>query len=273
VKDHTTRTNLAPMLYNEPFVAVFPSLVRELQGDVTAAAVLQHIHFRANSLDAVELDNLTFYPVSVENLAEQIGISPKQIKRVITKLRENDYLDVQQLGGIDRRNFYRVVMDSASSIGPSGTTPLVPNGTHGRDPNGAYVLSTNKNKEVVKEYIHADDPESDLQSITKPVDTPGFTEFWETYPLRTAKPAARKAFIKAIKNTPSRIIIVGAANYANDPNRDPRYTAHAATWLNNERWNDDPIPSRSEPPKSMQRTRDLMEWAAMEDQRLTEIMP
>ena len=114
---------------------------------------------------------------------------------------------------------------------------------------------------------------TDLQPITKPVDPPGFTEFWETYPLRTAKPAARKAFIKAIKNTLSGTIIAGAENYANDPNRDPRYTAHAATWLNNERWNDDPIPSRSETPKSMQRTRDLMEWAAMEDQRLTEIMP
>ena len=114
---------------------------------------------------------------------------------------------------------------------------------------------------------------TDLQPITKPVDPPGFTEFWEKYPLRTAKPAARKAFIKAIKSTPLETIIAGAANYASDPNRDPRYTAHAATWLNNERWNDDPIPSKSETPKSMQRTRDLMEWAAMEDQRLTEITP
>ena len=40
------------------------------------------------------------------------------------------------------------------------------------------------------------------------------------------------------------IIIEGATRYANDPNRHPSYTAHPATWLNAERWGDEPLPPR-----------------------------
>jgi hypothetical protein len=96
-----------------------------------------------------------------------------------------------------------------------------------------------------------------------------FSDFWIAYPLKTSKPAARRAFVKAVKNNNVELIIQGAKSYRDDPNRDPRFTAHAATWLNNERWNDDPLPDRSNSAgqRKMRRTEDLLQWAAMEDQR------
>ncbi|MEU2106447.1 hypothetical protein [Nocardia sp. NPDC019255] len=73
----------------------------------------------------------------------------------------------------------------------------------------------------------------------------GFSDFWAVYPRRQNKGAAVKAFAKAIKKAGLAEIIAGAQRYADDPNRDPAFTAHASTWLNGERWSDDPAPARA----------------------------
>lgn len=79
----------------------------------------------------------------------------------------------------------------------------------------------------------------------KPADPPHFVEFWEIYPRRSNRPAAIKAFVKASKVAELQTILDGARRYADDPNRVAQYTAHAATWLNGERWEDDPLPGRN----------------------------
>ena len=53
-----------------------------------------------------------------------------------------------------------------------------------------------------------------------------------------------KAWVKAIKKTTPEIIIEGADRYSKDPNRDPSFTAHPATWLNGDRWLDSPLPQK-----------------------------
>jgi hypothetical protein len=79
--------------------------------------------------------------------------------------------------------------------------------------------------------------------ITNPSDSE-FNLFWSIYPRKEAKGAARTAFIKACKKTSVESIIEGAKRFAQDPNRQPEFTAHASTWLNQERWSDTPLPSR-----------------------------
>jgi len=80
------------------------------------------------------------------------------------------------------------------------------------------------------------------QSIEQEHD---FEIFWTTYPRKAAKPRAREAWAKAILKADPEVIIAAAAAYADDPNRVQEFTAHAATWLNQERWNDDPLPQRT----------------------------
>jgi uncharacterized protein YdaU (DUF1376 family) len=76
----------------------------------------------------------------------------------------------------------------------------------------------------------------------KNIYTPDFERFWETYPLRVGKGSAMKAWVKALKKSNADAIIEGAERYAKDPNRDPSFTAHPATWLNGDRWLDSPLP-------------------------------
>jgi len=71
-----------------------------------------------------------------------------------------------------------------------------------------------------------------------------FEKFWNTYPIKVGKATAMKAWIKAVKRGTSLMIIEGAERYAKDPNREPEFTAHPATWLNGDRWLDSPLPPR-----------------------------
>lgn len=100
-------------------------------------------------------------------------------------------------------------------------------------------------------------PEPSLDPSLEPVEQPtpsridealtaGFDRFWEVWPRKAAKGEARKAWPAAVKAAGSIDVIVdGARRYRDDPNRDDRYTAHPATWLRAERWNDEPLPPRA----------------------------
>lgn len=71
-----------------------------------------------------------------------------------------------------------------------------------------------------------------------------FEKFWKTYPRRVGKQAARKVWDKARKTTSTDVILAAAERYRDDPNRSPQFTAHPTTWLNQGRWDDEPLPDR-----------------------------
>lgn len=92
-----------------------------------------------------------------------------------------------------------------------------------------------------------------------------FDAFWDAYPRKASKGAARTAWAKAIAKADADTIIAAAAAYRDDPNREDGFTAHAATWLNQERWDDEPLPSRTQASKSEARMRRNMEFLARLD--------
>lgn len=66
-----------------------------------------------------------------------------------------------------------------------------------------------------------------------------FAAFWSCYPKKVAKATARAAFGKALKRTTAETIVAGAQSYRDDPERDPDFTKHPATWLNGDCWDDE----------------------------------
>lgn len=78
-------------------------------------------------------------------------------------------------------------------------------------------------------------------SQPEPVDL--FEDFWKAYPKKAGKPAARKAWAKAIRKAPPEIIIERARRYAAwladaDAKTFRPHPKHPQGWLNDERWND-----------------------------------
>jgi hypothetical protein len=70
-------------------------------------------------------------------------------------------------------------------------------------------------------------------------EEPLFEGFWAVYPKKVGKGAARKAYRNALKRASHVEILAGAKAYAASK-PDPQYTAHASTWLNADRWLDEP---------------------------------
>jgi hypothetical protein len=69
--------------------------------------------------------------------------------------------------------------------------------------------------------------------------SPEFEAFWQEYPAKVAKPAAWKAFQVAIRKIPFDQMMPAVRQYRHEQERpNARYPCHPATWLNNERWND-----------------------------------
>lgn len=111
-----------------------------------------------------------------------------------------------------------------------------------------------------------------LNPSSSPLRGDDFQEFWQVYPRRAGKKAAEKAWTKAVKATPAAQILGGAARFRDDPNREQACTPHPATWLNQGRWDDDPLPTRLRPVSSRVQEQDdtLRRW---HDQAVAGQMP
>lgn len=79
-----------------------------------------------------------------------------------------------------------------------------------------------------------------------------WSEFWEVYPKRVGGAKAKESFIKAWTKH-GNIVLEGARRFAEDPNlpTDKQFIPYPATWLNQERWNDDPLPERKLSPEEV----------------------
>lgn len=117
--------------------------------------------------------------------------------------------------------------DKTDATGMQTVCETDANGMQNYAPEPEPVPEPPTSNEVVKPYVHL------------------FNNFWEIYPRKASKAEAVKSFTKAMKSNDAESIIAGAIRYANDPNRVDAYTKLPATWLNQECWNDAPLPSRT----------------------------
>ena len=78
-----------------------------------------------------------------------------------------------------------------------------------------------------------------------------FEDFWIAFPEKRAKAAARKAFARALKRATVQQIAEGLQRYRDTKPEDVSW-CYPATWLNQDRWLDEPappVPKRKSPQK------------------------
>lgn len=74
-------------------------------------------------------------------------------------------------------------------------------------------------------------------------DDPDFAAFWDAYPRKDDKGHARKAWTTALKRATAQQVITGAQRFAatcDRTNTERRFIPLPTTWLNGERWSDQP---------------------------------
>ena len=88
-----------------------------------------------------------------------------------------------------------------------------------------------------------------------PPDPGWFQQWWAIYWRKVSRKDAEKAFAKHVK-TEARFEQVMAATRAQAPmmmHREPEHRPHGATWLNAERWEDQPAPPVRKQPERQDR--------------------
>ena len=193
---------------------------------------------------------------SKKTLATDLHLSTPTVEASLLILQDIGCIEITARFHADGRqtsNLYRVLWEDPGAIffdAPleklGGDPPTFLDGDHlkklGGDP--PRKLGTNLYKEELRqieprqiESIHAKPRERSKLDIS-------FDEFWTAYPRRSGKIKAKDAFRKASKECDPSEIIAGAQAFADDPNRQEEFTPHPATWLNQGRWEDDPLPER-----------------------------
>ena len=173
---------------------------------------------------------------SQATIAKKASISVRTVQRAVNSLVRAGYLRMEKHAGgsascRDDRRPHRYTINLAKLRGGNTTT---------RKSRHDFEADNDTTPTPVTERLSR--PKK--HTIDPPLETPGFLDFWIIYPKKVAKKAALQAYEKAIKQTDPAVIAAGARRYAEDPNRHPSYTANAATWLNSERWLDEPLPDR-----------------------------
>lgn len=127
------------------------------------------------------------------------------------------------------------------SFNPSDMSPYIPSVNPSRNPS--------VNPSDTAEVNPIDTPYSLLPTPLLP--TPNsrpkpttysdeFEQAWGLYPLKQSKKKAAESFEKALKEVDLETLLEAIVRYRDDPNRNPKYTKHFTTWLNQGCWEDEP---------------------------------
>jgi hypothetical protein len=84
----------------------------------------------------------------------------------------------------------------------------------------------------------------------------GFEKFWEQYPRKIGKGAAKRAWTAAVRKVGAEPLVAAAASYSRQrEGQDAKFTPYPATWLNREQWLDVP-----DGPCVSERLRGIEQW-------------
>ncbi|MEO5313180.1 hypothetical protein PV772_03510 [Pseudarthrobacter sp. CC12] len=118
---------------------------------------------------------------------------------------------------------------------PSNKTPLQ------NHPQSVTQADAHEEQGEIDLDIPAKKPPLSKAALAKQI-AEDFTEWYEVYPKHIGRGAATNAYAKARKSgAGAEELMAGARRYAAErKGEDPKFTAQPATWLNQERWLDDP---------------------------------
>jgi len=179
---------------------------------------------------------------AIETLMRDTSLARNTVRKCINSLQTKGYISAHERWSNGRQlsNSYRMAMGwwEGSPHDHRGS----PNDRGGsiHAPTGGQQVTPNLSEEPIKQ---PNKPKIDLALIEA-----DFNEFWEHYPARPNNPRTRawESYKKARKEGASKeIIMAGVLAYARTrAGKDSEYTAMAATWLNQKRWEDDYGPAK-----------------------------
>lgn len=184
----------------------------------------------AKGLLAQLLSHTPGWAISQDSLARANKTGKDAIRTLIGELLSAGYLNRSTdrtrtekgyLGG-----FVYTTQDPTTSDYPTLDYPTLDNPPH---------KNTITKEEQLKEIY----PQAPLEE--------DFELFWNLYPKKVEKIAAKKAFTKAVEENSLEEVMAGVRQLVNDPNLPPKqFIPYPASWLNAGGWTNEPYPAREQ---------------------------
>jgi len=166
---------------------------------------------------------------SIATIARRARMTPRSAQRILRKLEADGSVEISTGSARSGCNQYKINTDTETprhSVTPDARVTPTPD-TRVTPPLTPVSPEPSLNHQL--------EPSEDISCANG-----GFAEFWERYPRRIGKAAARKAYAKAMNLAQHDDIMFGLSQQmASLTAREAQYIPHPATWLNQERWNDD----------------------------------
>ena len=178
------------------------------------------LSLKAIGLLAQIMTHVPGWNMSINSLASRNNVGKDQIRTAIAELEEFGYLTREQ--SREEGKFAETIWKTSDpSEKPLSDNPTTENPT---------IKNTIPKEDQIK---------NNERTLSE------FERFWEIYPKKTDKGAARRAFTTAIRKADVELIISKAKAYAEDPNLPQKqFIKYPASWLNAEAWNNPPLPER-----------------------------
>ncbi|GBC87213.1 hypothetical protein HRbin12_01215 [bacterium HR12] len=177
---------------------------------------------------------------SIDALARDCRMSRRAVQEAIRRCVEAGELHVEPNAGPNGTNRYWLHIDRGGCRFCTRADPApvqIPAGKLHPNP---------RNKNYPPESSRNPSGSSNSPPPTGDRLDDAFGEFWRLYPRKVGKRAARAAFERAARRASVDAILEGVRRFAADPNLPEKsFIPHPTTWLNQDRWEDEPLPPRT----------------------------
>jgi hypothetical protein len=178
---------------------------------------------------------------SIADIMRRTGLSRGAIHGAMREAGEIGELTIKHFAGPKLCNVYLIHVHTRSDSEPVQT--LNPVQILNRP---VQTLNSTRSDSEPKPHRTPKNPKSSRKPVNEPQAEADFASFWQAYPRKKGKAAARKAW-KAAKNLPDTDALRAAIKQQTKSEQwsNPRFIPYPATWINGERWNDEPDPPKS----------------------------
>jgi hypothetical protein len=194
-----------------------------------------NLSMKAKGLLVYLLTHEIGYIITLQQIIRETSDGKSAIRATIAELVEVGYLETVRTSKENGWNAGLAYFLQEPAKTPMSENPTLENPT--LDNRTAYRENNLIKEENLKEN-NLVQTESELVS---------FNAFWNLYPRKQGKIEAEKAFHKALQTVTADELMAAVFRFAHDPNlpTNKRFIVLPATWLNQGRWMDEPLPGNN----------------------------
>ena len=196
------------------------------------------LSLEARGLYAQLLSHTEGWRISLQSLAHVNGIGRDKVRRIINELMAHGYLERSEEQVHNEKGF--LAGYDYTTTDPTGVawepTKVEPTKVQPTKANKAHKKTKPKEDQLTRKTEVKNYSPDELQVH--------FNDFWQAYPLKRGKGAAAKAYEKALDKVQPDHLLDRVRSFRDDPHRPHDFTPLATTWLNQERWEDEPYKKR-----------------------------